>query len=242
MKKTVLITGSSRGIGRSAALAFAAAGYQVVINGASESGALDETKAAVQSLGAPCLAVRADVSTAEGCALLFSRAESCFGSVDVLVNNAGISITGLLQDMTDDQWDLLIRTNLTSVFRCCRLAVPGMIRRQAGKIINVSSVWGEVGASCEAAYSASKGGINALTRGLAKELAPSHIQVNAVALGAIDTDMNGFLNAEEKAALEEEIPAGRMGTAGEAGDLILSIAEAPEYLTGQIIRMDGGWI
>ena len=144
--------------------------------------------------------------------------------------------------MSIEQWDRLLKTNLTAVFLCCRRAIPGMVKKQAGKILNVSSVWGVCGASCEAAYSASKGGVNAMTRALAKELAPSHIQVNAVACGAIDTEMNGFLDAEEKEMLLEEIPAGRMGTPEEAASLLLKLAEAPEYLTGQVIGFDGGWI
>jgi 3-oxoacyl-[acyl-carrier protein] reductase len=157
------------------------------------------------------------------------------------VNNAGTSHLGLFQDMTPEEWDRLIRTDLSSVFYMTRLAVPRMLSLGHGKIINVSSVWGASGASCEAAYSAAKGGVNALTRALAKELAPSHIQVNAVAPGTIDTEMNAWLSAEDRAALEEEIPAGRFGTAGEAAQVILMLAEGPEYLTGQIVTVSGGW-
>ena len=136
----------------------------------------------------------------------------------------------------------VIDTNLTSLFYTCRLAVPQMVRRKEGKIINVSSVWGNVGASMEVAYSASKGGVNSFTKALAKELAPSNIQVNGAAFGVIDTDMNACFSREELEALAEEIPAGRMGTAQEAGEIIRWLAGAPAYLTGQIITMDGGWI
>ena len=144
--------------------------------------------------------------------------------------------------MTFEEWNQILASNLSSVFSCCKLAIPGMVRKQAGKIINISSVWGVCGASCEAAYSATKGGVNSLTMALAKELAPSNIQVNAIACGAIDTEMNHFLSPEEQESLLEEIPAGRMGTPAEAADLVLKISEAPAYLTGQIIRLDGGWI
>ena len=242
MNKTVLITGSSRGIGRAAALAFGGAGYNVVINCMSQTEKMLELKRDIEKTGAACLAVQADAGDPDGCELIFSEAEARFGFVDVLINNAGIAHIGLLQDMSIEQWDRLLKTNLTAVFLCCRRAIPGMVKKQAGKILNISSVWGVCGASCEAAYSASKGGVNAMTRALAKELAPSHIQVNAVACGAIDTEMNGFLDAEEKEMLLEEIPAGRMGTPEEAAALLLKLAEAPEYLTGQVIGLDGGWI
>ena len=133
-------------------------------------------------------------------------------------------------------------TNLSSAFYCCREAVPYMVSRKQGRIINISSMWGVAGASCEAAYSASKAGLNGLTQALAKELAPSNIQVNALACGVIDTDMNRCFSEEERRALMEEIPAGRFGTPEEAAVLACQILEAPEYMTGQIITMDGGWI
>jgi len=242
MSKTVLITGSSRGIGKAIALEFAKKGYHTVINCARSTDSLNETKKEIEALGAACLAVQADVGVREECVRLFKEAEARFGSVDILVNNAGISWIGLLQDMEPEEWDRLIATNLSSLFHCCRLAIPGMVKNQNGRIINISSVWGVCGASCEAAYSASKGGVNSLTMALAKELAPSNIQVNAIACGAIDTEMNRFLSPEETEALLEEIPAGRMGQTEEIAKAALFLAEAPAYLTGQIIRMDGGWI
>ena len=143
-------------------------------------------------------------------------------------------------DMGDDEWRRVIDTNLSSVFYCCRAAIPPMISRKSGRIINISSMWGNSGASCEAAYSASKAGVNGLTRALAKELAPSQIQVNAVACGVIDTDMNRQLTDEERQALEDEIPAGRYGTADEIAEVVWDIAHAPRYLTGQVIGVDGG--
>ena len=173
---------------------------------------------------------------------LFKEIESRFGHVDVLVNNAGISIIGLLQDLSFEDWNRILSANLSSVFHCAKLAIPGMIHNHSGKIINISSVWGVCGASCEVAYSATKGGINALTRALAKELAPSNIQVNAIACGAIDTEMNAFLSEEEKESLMAEIPAGRMGQPDEVAALVLQLITGNEYLTGQVIQLDGGWI
>jgi len=242
MSKTVLITGSSRGIGKAIALEFAKKGYNIVLNCRESTNSMEEVKREVQGLGAACLAVQADVGRKDDCVRLFEEIEGRFGTVDILVNNAGISRIGLLQDMDFEEWDMLISANLSSVFRCCKLAIPGMVKKQAGRIINISSVWGVCGASCEAAYSASKGGVNALTMALAKELAPSNIQVNAIACGAIDTEMNHFLSEEETDALLEEIPARRMGRPEEVARMALFLAESPDYLTGQIIRLDGGWI
>ncbi len=161
--------------------------------------------------------------------------------LDILINNAGISRTGLLQDMTKDEWDEIISVNLSSLYNTCHFAAGLMVKQQSGKIINISSVWGEHGASMEVAYSASKGGVNAFTKALARELAPSNIQVNAIACGVIDTDMNRMYSEEERSSLMEEIPAGRFGTAEEVADLTAKLIDAPSYLTGQIIGLDGGW-
>ena len=164
------------------------------------------------------------------------------GGIDVLVNNAGISYIGLLQDMSSQDWERMLCTNLTSVFNCCKLSIPYMLQQKQGKIINISSVWGVVGASCETAYSATKGGINAFTRALAKELAPSNIQVNAVACGAIDTEMNQWMEEDELISLVEGIPSGRLGKAEEVADLVYHLGYKESYLTGQVIGLDGGWI
>ena len=162
--------------------------------------------------------------------------------MDVVVNNAGISHVGLLTDMSLSQWDEIININLTSTFLTCQKLLPAMIRKQSGHIINISSVWGNVGASMEVAYSTTKGGMNSFTKALAKEVAPSHIQVNAIACGLIDTDMNACFSDEELAAVIEEIPADRMGRPEEAAHLCLQLVQAPEYMTGQVINLDGGWI
>ena len=163
------------------------------------------------------------------------------GEVHVLINNAAISYVGLLADMTVEQWQQVINTNLSSLFYFCRLAVPGMVHRKQGKIINISSVWGNVGASMEVAYSAAKGGVNSFTKALAKELAPSNIQVNGVSFGIIDTRMNACFSEDELAAIREEIPADRIGTAKEAAEMVRQVLNTPSYFTGQIVTMDGGW-
>ncbi|CUH91909.1 elongation factor P 5-aminopentanone reductase [Herbinix luporum] len=241
-RKTVLITGSSKGIGKAIALRFAKEGYNLVINGSKDKEKLEETKAEIEKFNVACLAFLGDMGDYHKVKELFKLIKEEFGHLDVLVNNAGISYIGLLSDMTWQDWDKVIRTNLTSIYNCCSLAIPNMVQKKAGKIINISSVWGNVGASCEVAYSASKGGMNAFTKALAKELAPSNIKVNAVACGAIDTEMNSFLSEEELYQLKEEIPMGRLGRSDEVADLVYYLAEKNEYLTGQVIGLDGGWI
>lgn len=241
-RKNVLVTGSSRGIGRACALAFAEAGYHVFINCRNSIEQLETLEQEILDAGGSCTKVPGDVSSPDTVRAIFRRiSESCEGP-DILVNNAGIAHFGLLSDMSDGEWRAILDTNLSSAFYCCREAIPHMVSKKEGKIINISSMWGTSGASCEAAYSASKSGLDGLTRALAKELAPSNIQVNAVAFGVIDTEMNGRLDSAERAALEEEIPAGRFGTVEEAARLVLMLAEAPPYLTGQIIGMDGGFL
>jgi len=241
-KKTVLVTGSSRGIGKAIAVKFAKKGYNVVINGAGNEQALQTAKAEIESYQVSCHAYLGDMGNFETARELFHQIKKIYGHVDVLVNNAGIAYVGLFTDMTPEDWNRVISTNLTSVFHCCSFAIPDMVKNRSGKIINISSVWGNVGASCEVAYSASKGGMNALTKALAKELAPSNIQVNAVACGAIDTEMNHFLADDELMQLINDIPADRLGKAEEVADLVYHLAYKNEYLTGQIIGLDGGWI
>ena len=234
-KKTVLVTGSSRGIGRACALTFARAGYHILLNCRASLGLLEETEQEILSLGGTCTKLPADVSNPDAVREMFLAIAAQQAEPDVLVNNAGAAYFGLLTDMSDEDWDHIIGTDLSSVFYCCRAAIPHMVSQKQGKIINISSMWGTSGASCEAAYSAAKAGVHGLTKALAKELAPSNIQVNAVACGAIDTEMNARLSTEERRALEEEIPSGRFGTTQEIADLVLSLAQSPSYLTGQVI-------
>ena len=241
-KKVVLVTGASRGIGKAIAVKFAKKGYNVVISCAHREAELMQAKKEIEGYQVSCLAFLGDMGDMSTCETMFQQIKKQFGTLDVLVNNAGISYIGLLQDMTSDDWDRIVRTNLTSVFNCCKLAIPMMLSAEKGKIINISSVWGNVGASCEVAYSATKGGINAFTKALAKELAPSNIQVNAVACGAIDTEMNQWMDEDDLIALVDEIPSGRLGRAEEVADLAYHLGYKESYLTGQIIGLDGGWI
>jgi len=241
-RKTILITGASRGIGRAAALEFARTKCNLILTCASRKDALAETAAKAREAGCKyCHTFVGDLGDPAKVRRLFGEIAVTFGGADILINNAGISKTGLLSSVTDEDWDAMVRSDLSSVFYCCRGAIPYMIKQKEGKIINISSVWGSSGASCEAVYSAMKAGVNGLTKSLAKELAPSNIQVNAVAPGAVDTEMNSLLTEEERHALEAEIPAGRYGTPEEIAHIIRQICEAPPYLTGQIITVSGGW-
>lgn len=236
--KTVLITGASRGIGRAAALLFASKGYHTIITCSKSLSDLEAVKKEIaDTYHTPCTAVKCDMSRYEEVANLFET----ITSLDVLVNNAGIAFFGLLQDMSAEEWHHVIDTNLSSVFYTCKHAIPLMLKQGSGSIINVSSIWGDQGASMEVAYSASKGGINTLTKALSKELAPNGIPVNAIAFGVIDTAMNNCLSEEDKEILRSEIPADRFGTPEEAAELIWQTANAPTYMTGQVITMAGGF-
>ena len=239
MSEKVLITGASRGIGRSIATAFAKEGYDLILTCRENISLLNEFSAELESTyKVKVSAAAVDVSDYDA---VKGLSEMC-GDIDILINNAGIAWMGLLTDMEKEDWDRVIGTNLGGVFNTCKLFVPGMVRKKKGSVINISSVWGNVGASCEVAYSASKGGVNSFTKALAKELAPSGVRVNAIACGVIDTDMNrDHLSDEELKDLEDEIPMGRMGDTSEVAEMVLSVAKGPEYLTGQIITIDGGW-
>ncbi len=242
-KPTVLVTGASRGIGRAIALAFAERGYHIYLNCRKSATEIESVASEIRSLpGASCDVYVGDVGDSAFVKEMFARIEQTSGALDVLVNNAGIAHIGLLSDMSDAEWNRIVQTNLSSVFYCCRSAVPGMVSKKAGKIVNISSMWGTSGASCEVAYSATKSGVHGLTRALAKELAPSNIQVNAIACGCIDTSMNAQLDREERLALETEIPAGRFGTPQEVADMVIQLVESPSYLTGQILGFDGGFL
>lgn len=239
----VLITGASRGIGKGAAQAFAKAGYNVALTCHSSREMLEEEAAALhKQYGVTTLALQGDAGKKADCLRMAQAAQKAFGRIDTLVNNAGISIVGLFQDLSEEEWERICHTNLFSVIYMTQALLPDMIKRGHGTIVNVSSVFGIYGASCEAAYSATKGAVNALTRSLGKELAPSGIRVNAACFGAIDTQMNDNLSQDEKNALAEEIPLGRFATPAEAGDFILRTAQAPDYFTGQVLQFDGGWI
>ncbi|MCR4908546.1 MAG: SDR family oxidoreductase [Lachnospiraceae bacterium] len=227
MRKLALVTGASGGIGRSVAEKLDTLGYDLVLTCYKNPDGLK---------GLPGRHFSGDIGDPAFVRELFGG----LGRLELLVNNAGISHAGLLQDMTDDEWRRLFATNLDAVFYTCREAIPLMLGK-GGRIINISSVWGRRGASMEVAYSASKGALEAFTRALAKELAPSRIAVNAVSPGAVDTDMNRNLTAQELESLKEEIPFGRFAVPEEIAEAVAMLASAPEYLTGEIIGINGGW-
>lgn len=268
-QRSALVTGASRGIGRAIAALLASRGMNLTLTCArSQDELICFARSLEETYGVSATPVPCDMSDPDAVRHLFDS----IGHLDMLVNNAGISVTGLLQDLSDGEWNRLVGSNLSSVFYACRSAIPLFLANDPadscgggtpaadsvlsfsdpgrlsgigpvrGRILNISSVWGNVGASCEAAYSATKGGINALTRALAKELAPSAVPVNAIACGCVDTAMNDNLSAEEKEALAQEIPAGRFASAAEIARSALSLLSAPAYLTGQIVTVDGGWI
>jgi 3-oxoacyl-[acyl-carrier protein] reductase len=236
--KTAFISGASRGIGEATARRFAQGGYHLILTCKQSFQRLTDLGQELEdTYGISCRIVAADMGNEDDVKQIFQSIED----IDILINNAGIAYVGLLSDMDPSDWHQVIRVNLDACFYTCRQAIPLMLRKHQGKILNISSVWGNVGASMEVAYSASKGGVNAFTKALAKELAPSHIQVNAIAFGLIDTDMNRQLTKEELDALIRDIPTDRIGTAAEAAEMIFMTAHAPDYLTGQILTMDGGW-
>lgn len=240
---TVLVTGASGGIGSSIAMRFASVGMRVVIHYAQNIEAANETARNCLNQASQVLTVRADLSLEEEVLQMKEKLDRHGMTPDILVNNAGTTFYGLLSDTTVETWDYVINTNLRSTFLCSKTFMPYMISQKFGRIINVSSVWGITGASCEVAYSASKGGINAFTKALAKELAPSGVTVNAVAPGAVDTVMMNQFDHEEKSMIEKDIPAGRLGTPEEIASLVYFLA-LPEsgYITGQIISPNGGWL
>ena len=233
-----MVTGASRGIGRAIAEVLAEAGYHLILTCNHTLPELQATAASLEEkYSITCTALAADAADPAAVEKVFASLDH----LDVLVNNAGISYIGLLTDMSIEEWQRVLNTNLSSCFYTSRLAVPLMLQKHSGRIVNISSVWGNVGASMEVAYSASKGGVNSFTKALAKELAPSNIQVNAISCGVIDTDMNHCFSPEEMEALREEIPADRLGQPEEVARLVLQLLQAPTYLTGQILTLDGGW-
>lgn len=241
---TVLVTGGSRGIGAAIARRFAVENMNVVIHYNQAHEAANETARSCMRLGAAnVLTVSADVRSREQLLRMREKLEQHGMVPDIVVNNAGVAHYGMLANVTDDDWDEVMNVNLKGMFLCTQLFMPAMIAQRFGRIINVSSIWGISGASCEVLYSTSKGGMNAFTKALAKELAPSGVTVNAVAPGAVDTVMLDNLDAAEKVALESEIPVGRFAQPEEIASLVYFLA-LPEsaYITGQIISPNGGWL
>ncbi|GAB6170440.1 SDR family oxidoreductase [Clostridium carnis] len=241
--KIALITGASRGIGRGITLELAKEGATVLINFSKDDKGAKKTLDEVISLGGYGKLVKGDISSFNCCKEIINNIINEFGKIDILVNNAGISKIGLFMDSSKEEIDDLIGVNLLGAMYLSKLTLPQMISRGSGNIINISSIWGDVGASCEVLYSTTKGGINLFTKSLAKEVASMGVRVNAIAPGVIDTEMNSFLDNEERKTLEEEIPMGRFGNTKEIGKLVTFLCnDECKYLTGQIIKIDGGMI
>ncbi len=242
--KTALVTGASRGIGTACAIALAKMGYNIVLNyNNSEQKAMSLAQIITDNYSVDVLAYKADVCDKAQVTDMVNAALEKFNSIDVLVNNAGISQQKLFTDTTNDDWNNIINTNLTSVYNVTHAVLPNMIRNHSGSIVNISSMWGQVGASCEVAYSASKAGIIGLTKALSKEVAPSNIRVNCVAPGVIMTDMMSSFSDEDIALIKEDIPLGVLGTAKNVADTVAFLAsDKSSYITGQVIGVNGGMV
>lgn len=238
MKKTVLVTGASGDIGQKICRTFAKNNFNVI--GIYHSN-IDSIKELASELGDVFSYYNVDLSDFQQIENFFNKLVSKNINLDILINNAGISILGLLQDITVTQWSNLWNTNVTSMVAMSKYSIQFFLKKGQGKIINISSVWGQRGASFEVCYSTTKGAMDSFTKALAKELAPSNIQVNAISCGIIDTKMNSHLNHEDITSIIEEIPASRLGTTRDVADAVYSLALSGSYLTGQIITVDGGW-
>lgn len=238
MAKTVLVTGGDRGIGRAIAEKFSSMGYTVAI--AYETNE-EEAKKVSEETG--CRTYRADVSDSEAVGRMFDSIEKDMGPVDILINNAGISVTGLFQDLTEDEWDRLFGVNVKGVFNCTKRAVGHMINAKEGCIINVSSMWGITGASCESHYSATKAAVIGYTQALAKELGPSGIRVNCIAPGTTDTEMNAHYPKETMDDLADSTPLGRIAEPSEIAEAAYFLAsDASSYITGTVLNVSGGFV
>lgn len=241
-KKTALVTGGAKGIGAAVCRALAKDGYNIALNfNTSEKEALSlKNELSVLT----CVEIfKADVSDSEQVKKMFSEIENIFGGADVLVNNAGIAQQALFTDITDEMWQKMIGTNLTGAFNCCRSALPYMIREKCGSIINIASMWGEVGASMEVHYSAAKAGLIGLTKALAKEVGLSGITVNAVSPGVVLTDMMAQFSDEDKKVLADETPMGVLGTPEDIAAAVSFLAsEKARFITGQVVSVNGGFV
>jgi 3-oxoacyl-[acyl-carrier protein] reductase len=243
MNKIALVTGASRGIGRGIALELAREGWDVCVNYAHSRQAAEDVVQQIRTMGRRAVAVQADVADSAAVNAMVQTAEAELGPVSLLVNNAGISGMGLFQDVTDEMWDRYMAVNLTGARNAIRAVLPHMLHEKAGCIINISSIWGLRGASCEVAYSCTKAALIGLTRSLALELGPSHIRVNCVAPGVINTDMVQSLGQETLDDLASQTPLGRLGTAEDVAHAVAFFAsEKASFITGQILTADGGFV
>ena len=242
MSRVVLVTGASRGIGRETARQFALAGDYVVINFYQHRDAAESLADELVQAGCPVLAIQADVSRRDQVDAMVEQTRKTFGPVEVLINNAGIAQQRLFTDIGDEEWDRMFAIHVKGAFYCCQAVLPDMIHQHRGKIVNVSSIWGLTGSSCEVHYSAAKAALIGMTRALAKELGPSNIQVNCVAPGVIDTDMNADLDEAARAALLDQTPLGVFGCAADIAHTIVFLASGQAaFITGQIISPNGGF-
>ena len=244
MNKTILITGASRGIGAASAIYFAKMGYDVAINFIKDEVSAKKVLDKVEALGRKGLLLKADVSDQAAVTKIVADATQFFGKIDVLVNNAGIAKQALFTDVTEEEWNRMFSVNVGGMFHTISAVLPQMIHRKEGSIVNVSSIWGICGASCEVHYSASKAAIIGATKALAQELAPSNIRVNCVAPGVIDTEMNHNLSPEDLDNLKQEIPLGRLGTPEDIAKAIYFLADNhwSSFITGQVLSPNGGFI
>ncbi len=242
MTKTVLITGSSSGIGKSIAIAYAKKNYNIVLNCKNSLNKMMNLKKEIETYNKNVLAIKCDVSNYEDVTEMFLQIKNTFGNVHILVNNAGISHFELFSNMLPDDWNNIIDTNIKGVINCSHLATKSMIQNKCGCIINITSIWGISGASCEVIYSMSKASVDGFSKALAKELAPSNIFVNSIACGLIDTKMNNNLTKEEKQAFIDEIPLSKIGTPDDVSSLCLYLSEENNYITGQVLVVDGGYL
>ncbi len=243
MKKTVIVTGSSKGIGAAAAILFAQKGYNVVINYNESYESANILCRSLISNGYSVITQKANVANKLEVDLMIKETLYKFGRIDVMVNNAGIAYQGMITDTDEIDFDKIIDVDLKGVFNCCKAVTPVMVNQKYGRIINISSMWGQVGASCEVAYSAAKAGVIGLTKALAKELAPSGITVNAIAPGIIETNMNSNLSVDELNEFVKEIPISRMGSADEIAAAIYFLSsDDAEYITGQVLGINGGYV
>lgn len=240
--KTVIVTGASRGIGKAIALHFGRNGYNVVVNFHSKYTQAKEVVNQIIKCEGQAVAIQADVSDYNQVEQMVNTTIEKYGSIDVLINNAGISLVKMLQDTTEADFDSIMSVNVKGVFNCTKAVIRHMLTNEKGSIVNISSVWGSVGASCESVYSASKGAVNAFTKSISKETGLSGIRVNAVAAGLINTDMNSHLSQDDIEMFVDNCATGRMGKPEEVARIVYAIADndTSSYLTGQIINIDGG--
>lgn len=243
MSKTVLITGASKGIGANMAIRFAEKGYNVVMNYNNSVQSAIILQRSLKESGYSVIAYKANVRNRLEVDLMVKEAIYRFGSIGILINNAGISNQSLITDLSEQDWNDIIGVNLTGVFNCTQAVLPHMINQKSGKIINISSMWGEVGASCEVAYSAAKAGVIGFTKALAKEVGPSGITVNCITPGLIETSMNQELTVEDITSIVEDTPMGRIGSTDDVASAALFLAsDESQFITGQILGVNGGLV